>query len=65
MKTREELNEALEFDRKFLETSEALAKSADGLYEAVSAGAAGLDQRIDLVKRDIRVAADAFRRRKI
>lgn len=64
-RSKEELKEALAFDRSFLETSEALAKSAAELYEAVSAGAVDPGQRIDRVKRDIRIAADAFRKRRI
>jgi hypothetical protein len=65
MRGKDELKEALEFDRRFQETAEGLARSADDLYGAVSANAGGLEQRIDQVKREIRIASDVFQRRKL
>lgn len=65
MRDKRAFKEVLECDRNFLQTADALTKTADRLSEAVSAGDADLEQRLDQMRRDIRIAADAFKSRKI
>lgn len=65
MRKSSEFRDALSFDSNFQETSEDLSKSADKLYDAVLSGATDIDASIGKLNRDIRIASDVFRRRKI
>lgn len=65
MRDTSELKDALAFDKEFQDVSDALIKSVEKLSDVIQSGTSDLDKHIDLVKRDVRAASTAFKKRKI
>jgi hypothetical protein len=67
MRSKKELQEVLDFDRKMEKTFENLAATADRFYQQVLSGSTGntLGQQADTLKKEIKNAANDFKGRNI